>query len=69
MGKSHLRDAFCFVILPFFVTIPTDISEIVYNTYGTFIGIVGTVAAFFFVSSSGSQEKCDGIMKILGKLN
>lgn len=59
---------FVFVILLFFVTIPTDNSEIVYMTFGTFIGIVGTVSAFFFGSSSGSKEKSDGIMRVLGKM-
>jgi hypothetical protein len=59
---------FVFVILLFFVTIPTGNSEIVYMTFGTFIGIVGTVAAFFFGSSSGSKEKSDGILKVLGKM-
>jgi len=59
---------FVFVILLFFATIPTGNSEIVYMTFGTFIGIVGTVAAFFFGSSSGSKEKCDGIMRVLGKM-
>ena len=57
-----------FVILLFFGTIPTGNSEIVYMTFGTFIGIVGTVAAFFFGSSSGSKEKSDGIMRVLGKI-
>jgi len=60
---------FVFVILLFFVTIPTGNSEIVYMTFGTFIGIVGTVAAFFFGSSSGSKEKSDGIKSVLGKMN
>jgi hypothetical protein len=59
---------FIFVILLFFVTIPTGNSEIVYMTFGTFIGIVGTVAAFYFGSSSGSKEKSDGIMRVLGKM-
>ncbi len=59
---------FVFVILLFFVTIPTGNSEIVYMTFGTFIGIVGTVAAFYFGSSSGSKEKSDGIMRVLGKM-
>jgi hypothetical protein len=59
---------FVFVILLFFVTIPTGNSEIVYMTFGTFIGIVGTDAAFFFGSSSGSKGKCDGIMRVLGKV-
>jgi len=59
---------FVFVILLFFVTIPIGNSEIVYMTFGTFIGIVGTVAAFFFGSSSGSKEKSDGIMRVLGKM-
>jgi hypothetical protein len=38
-------------------------------TFGTFIGIVGVVAAFYFGSSSSSKEKSDGIMRVLGKLN
>jgi len=59
---------FVFVILLFFVTIPIGNSEIFYMTFGTFIGILGTVGAFFFGSSSGSKEKCDGIMRVLGKL-
>jgi len=59
---------FVFVILLFFVTIPTGNSEIIYMTFGTFIGIVGTVAAFFFGSSSGSKEKSDGIMRVLRKM-
>jgi hypothetical protein len=59
---------FVFVILLFFITIPTGNSEIVYMTFGTFIGIVGTVAAFFFGSSLGSKEKSDGIMRVLGKV-
>jgi hypothetical protein len=59
---------FVFVILLFFATIPTGNSEIVYMTFGTFIGIVGTVAAFYFGSSSGSKEKSDGIMRVLGKM-
>ncbi len=59
---------FVFVILLFFVTIPTGNSEIVYITFGTFIGIVGTVVAFFFGSSSGSKEKRDGILRVLGKM-
>jgi len=60
---------FVFVILLFFVTIPTCNTEIVYMPFGTFIGIVGTVAAFFFGSSSGFMDKSDGIMKVLGKMN
>jgi hypothetical protein len=59
---------FVFVILLLFFTIPTGNSEIVYMTFGTFIGIIGTVAAFFFSSSSGSKEKSDGIMRALGKM-
>ena len=59
---------FVLVILLFFATIPTGNSEIVYMSFGTFIGIVGTVAAFFFGSSSGSKEKSDGIMRVLGKM-
>ncbi len=60
---------FVFVILLFFVTIPTGNSEIVYMSFGTFIGIVGTVAAFFFGNSSSSKDKSDGIMRVLGKMN
>ena len=60
---------FVFVILLFFVTIPTGNIEIVYMTFRTFIDIVGTVAAFFFGSSSGSKEKSDGIMRAFGKMN
>ena len=59
---------FVFVILLFFATIPTGNSEIVYMTFGTFIGIVGTVAAFFFGNSSSSKDKSDGIMRVLGKM-
>jgi len=59
---------FVFVILLFFVSIPTGNSEIIYMTFGTFIGIVGTVAAFFFGSSSGSKEKRDEILRVLGKM-
>jgi hypothetical protein len=33
--------------------------------FGTFIGIVGTVAAFYFGSSAGSKDKTDGLMQAL----
>jgi steroid 5-alpha reductase family enzyme len=69
ISKTIFGMLFVFVILLFFVTIPTGNSEIVYMTFGTFIGIVGTVAAFYFGSSSGSKEKSDGIMRVLGKMN
>ena len=59
---------FVFVILLFFFIIPIGNREIVYMTFGAFIGIVGTVAAFFFGSSSGSKEKSDGMMKVLRRM-
>jgi hypothetical protein len=53
------------MVLLFFVTIPEGNSEIVYMGFGTFIGIVGTVAAFYFGSSAGSKDKTDGLMQAL----
>lgn len=56
---------FIVMILLFFVEIPEGNSEIVYMGFGTFIGIVGTVAAFYFGSSSGSKDKTEGLMQAL----
>jgi hypothetical protein len=56
MDENFYSQAEFFFLLLFFVTIPTGNSKIVYMTVGTFIGIVSTVAAFYFVSSSGSKE-------------
>lgn len=53
------------IVLLFFVNIPEGNSEIVYMAVGMFLGIVSTVAAFFFGSSSGSKDKDNGIMKVL----
>jgi len=53
------------MVLLFFVDIPKGNSEIVYMGFGTFIGIVGTVAAFYFGSSSGSKDKTEGLMQAL----
>ena len=51
-----------FMTLLFFVEIPEGNSEIVYMSFGTFIGIALTVAAFHFGSSQGSKEKSNGII-------
>lgn len=53
------------IVLLFFVDIPEGNGEIIYMAVGMFLGIVSTVAAFFFGSSSGSKEKQDGILKTL----
>lgn len=53
------------MVLLFFVDIPEGNSEIVYMGFGTFIGIVGTVAAFYFGSSAGSKDKTEGLMQAL----
>lgn len=53
------------LILLFFVEIPEGNNEIVYMGFGTFIGIVGTVAAFYFGSSSGSKDKTEGLMQAM----
>lgn len=56
---------FVMLVLLFFVNIPDGNSEIVYMAVGMFLGIVSTVAAFFFGSSSGSKDKQEGILKAL----
>lgn len=56
---------FTLMLLLYFVEIPEGNSEIVYMAFGTLIGIVGTVAAFYYGSSSGSKDKSEGIIKAL----
>lgn len=55
------------LILLFFIEIPERNSEIVYMAIGIFMGIVSTVAAFFFGSSAGSKNKEDGLLKAISK--
>lgn len=53
------------LILLFFVEIPEGNNEIIYMAIGIFMGIVSTVAAFFFGSSSGSKQKNDEIIQAI----
>lgn len=50
------------LLMLFFVEIPEGNSEIVYMAIGIFMGIVSTVAAFFFGSSQGSKDKETSLM-------
>lgn len=53
------------LVMLFFVQIPEGNSEIVYMAIGIFMGIVSTVAAYFFGSSSGSKQKEEGLMQAI----
>lgn len=58
---------FIIFVLLFFVNIPEGNGEIIYMAFGTFVGIVGTVAAFHYGSSVGSKDKSESITNLLKK--
>ena len=56
---------FALMIMLFFIEIPDGNNEIVYMSFGIFVGVVTTVAAFYFGSADGSKKKEAGIMDAL----
>lgn len=60
---------FTMMLLLFFIEIPAGNSEIVYMSFGIFVGVVTTVAAYYYGSADGSKKKEAGIMDVLKSRN